>query len=223
MKLRVNLLKDGETRYQGPVSIRFLARAGGGTIIAVVLLVVAIAIQRQIILRRNLKWSQGEWERIGPRYEEIKKKQSLLANYKDLLDELQQWGYTNTHWNEMLLELQKNVPDAVQVGKLQIDGSWTFIKPPAPPPKPGSTEPPRELPPIPARQIRLVLSGRVTGELADEVIVQFTKNLEKAHGFDALFDSIKLQRLFRDTADPTKGSMRLFEIEGQSEPRKMQP
>ncbi|MFH0908877.1 MAG: hypothetical protein V1929_08950 [bacterium] len=222
MKLRVNLLKDGEARYQGPVSLRFLARVGGGTIIASLLLVVAIAVQRQIMLSRNLKWSQAEWARIGPRYEEIKKKQALLANYKDLLEELQQWGYTNTHWNEMLLELQKNVPDSVQLNRLQVDGSWTFIKPPTPPQKAGSTEPRRELPAIPGRQIKLAIAGRVTGDLADEVVVRFTKNLEKARGFDALFDTMKLQRLFRDASDPTKTAARQFEIEGQSESRKLQ-
>ncbi len=223
MKLRVNLLKDGETRYQGPVSIRFLARAGGGTIIAMVVLVVGIALQQQIMLKRNLKWSQAEWERIGPRYEEVKKKQSLLANYKDLLDELQLWGYTNTDWHEMLLELQKNVPESVQLSRLQVDGSWTFIKPPPVPPKEGSTAPPREMPAIPARQITLTVAGKVTGELADEVVVRFTKSLEKARGFDTLFDTMKLQRLFRDSGDPSKTDVRQFEIEGKSMERKLQP
>lgn len=220
MKLRVNLLKEGETRYQGPVSIRFLARAGGGTIIAIVLLVVGIAIQRQIMLTRNLKWSQSEWERIGPRYEDIKKKQSLLTNYKSLLEELQQWGYTNTAWHVMLLELQKDVPESVQLSRLQIDGSWTFIKPPAAPPKEGSTAPPRELPSAPARLIKLTVAGKVSGELADEVVVRFTKSLEKSKGFDTLFDTMKLQRLFRDSSDP---AIRQFEIEGQSKERKLQP
>ena len=220
MKLRVNLLKEGETRYQGPVSIRFLARAGGGTIIAIVLLVVGIAVQRQIMLTRNLKWSQAEWERIGPRYDEIKKKQALLANYKNLLEELQQWGYTNTDWHLMLLELQKDVPESVQLSRLQIDGSWTFIKPPAAPPKEGSTAPPREMPSAPARLIRLTIAGKVTGELADEVVVRFTKSLEKSKGFDTLFDTMKLQRLFRDSSDAAN---RQFEIEGQSKERKLLP
>lgn len=222
MKLRVNLLKEGETRYQGPVSLRFLVRAGGGTIIAIIVLVVGIAIQRQVMLTRNLKWSQAEWQRIGPRYEEIKKKQTLLTNYKGLLEELQQWGYTNTSWHEMLLELQKNVPESVQLSRLQVDGAWTFIKPPAVPPKEGSTAPPRELPSTPARQITLTVAGKVTGELADEVVVRFTKSLEKSPGFDTLFDTMKLQRLFRDSGDAKRTDVRQFEIEGQSKARKLQ-
>ncbi|HEY8241056.1 MAG TPA: hypothetical protein VIH35_06400 [Kiritimatiellia bacterium] len=221
MKLRVNLLKDGETRYQGPVSLRFMIRAGGGTIIAIIVLFVVIAVQRQLLLRHNMKWSEGEWTRLGPRYDEIKKKQDMLLNYKGLLEELQQWGYTNASWHEMLIEVGQIVPPSIQLTKLNVHSTWTFIKPPAPPVKPGSTEPARVMLEIPVRNIKININGRVTGDLADEVVVQFTRNLDNAKGFDELFESLKLQKLYKDN-DSTKTASRQFEIEGDSKPKRMQ-
>jgi hypothetical protein len=231
MKLRVDLLKDTERRYQGPVSMRFMIRAGGVTLALVLFVFGGLAIQRQVMLRYRLKSATEEWARLGPRYEEITKRQAVVSSYKGLLDELNGWGMTNSHWYDMLLELQKTVPPNVQLSKLNVDGGWEFIKPEKkkePPKKEGAKleEKPAAKEVIvqvtPARSIRLSIGGRVQGELADEIVVQFTKSLEKSKGFDTYFDTMELEKLFRVEEGGRESSgiaWRQFEIQGLSKAR----
>jgi hypothetical protein len=243
MKLRVNLLKDAEKRYQGPVSIRFLLRTGGIGVGALLLIYAVLAIQGQYMLRRNLKAAQEEWTRIGPRYEEITKRQAVLNSYKTLLDELNQWGATNAdaQLHRMLLQLQKQIPPSVQLLKVDVSSDWVFVKPepPKPPPKPAKGEKkPKEKPKegekkpekpvvkdlgaVPGREVRLLIAGRVTGELADEVVVQFTKTLHNSPGYAIMFDTMELQKLYReDTSRTGGGNWRQFEILGTAKPRMM--
>ena len=48
MSLRVDLLKESERRYQGPVSLRFAVATAGLTVGAILLLAGAILFYRQI-------------------------------------------------------------------------------------------------------------------------------------------------------------------------------
>lgn len=236
MNLRVNLLKEAEQRYQGPVSIRFLLRTGGIGLGVLLLIFVALSMHGQFMLKRNLKAAKEEWVRLGPRYDEITKRQALLANYKGLLDELNAWGPTNAHMHEMLLELQKTVPESVQLLQLNIGADWVFIKPEQPkakPPPPKGEHPDpkakKEKPPPkvalaaqPGRQAQLRITGRVEGELADEIVVQFMKALHKAPGFSTTIDSMELQRLYKDDSNRGGGgNWRQFEIQGTAKPRMM--
>lgn len=89
-------------------------------------------------------------------------------------------------------------------------------------PKEGGEEKPaaRESIAVPSRTIRLGIYGSVQGELADEIVVQFTKNLQKTKGFDIYFDTMELEKLYRvDLGREDGGNWRQFEIQGLSKPR----
>jgi hypothetical protein len=237
MKLRVNLLKSSERRYQGPVSLRFLIRVGGISVVVLALLFGIMAIQRQFMLSHRLKSAKEEWSRLGPRYEEITKRQVVVGNYKALLDELGKWGMTNGNWHEMLLEMQKIVPANVQVQRMTVDTTWEFIKPEKKKKEEKKEEKkkeehkeeakkeeikaaPKDILATPARSIRLAINGSIKGDLADEIIVQFTRNLQKAPGFDVYFDTMELEKLYRaESAREAGGDWRQFEIQGISKPR----
>ena len=230
MNLRVNLLREEELRYQGPVSRRFVIRATASTVGVVVFILLAALIHRQISLYQGMRWARSEWTRLEARYEAVKKMQAELSAHQGLMGELQQWNQTRQSWGTVLESLQAIVPDSVQLTRLTVRTDWEFVRPPAPAPKPApegevakAEEPPKEpvqLPAQPARRITVNMSGRASGDSADEVVGQFNQMLNRGAGFQNLFQSVKLQRMLKD-ASHSDEAVYLFEIEAVGQQRKM--
>jgi hypothetical protein len=225
MSLRVDLLRDSERRYQGPVSVRFAVATAGLTVGAILFLAGAILVYRQISLSSDLKWARREWEKIKPRHEEILRTEKEVAADQAFLTELDAWAQTRINWNEVLGEFQKTVPSNVQLTRLEVRGDWEFLKAASPPPAESEAEDAKkkpEPPPIPMRMFKMEVGGRASGQLADEDVVRFANEIKTSEGLKHLFDSVKLQHLTK--AAPTPGTQeadRVFEIEGIVGSRKM--
>lgn len=220
MKLRVNLLRPEEQRYQGPVSLRFALLIGAATFGAIALLVLAVGLHAFFSVRGDLRAAREAWQTLEPRFNTITALQKAESENRMLLAELDRWGKLRTPWTGLLQELQRITPASLQLTRLVVRSEWVFVKPPAAVTSDGKEIP---LPAIPARKIYLSLEGRAAGELADEVVVTFVRTLRQSQGFEKLFESVKLQRLVRATAGGTERQTdRLFLIEGEFLTRKLE-
>lgn len=219
MSLRVNLLKEAEYRYQGPVSLRFAILISGSLVAAILLLVGVVAVQRYFSLRNSLRLAQKEWENIEDRYTDITEKQKELNGNQALLTELGKWARNRPVWGSILPEFQRMVPETVQLTRLGVRSDWIFLKAPAPVVKEGEEQ--KEQPMIPARKFSLMTEGLAQGELADETVVQFVRTMRENAVFTPYFESIKLQRLQRDSSQAGREN-RQFEIQGEFALRKLE-
>lgn len=224
--LRVNLLKESEYRYQGPVSMRFVMLICGSLLGAVVLLLAAVSIQQSLALRSNLRLAKQEWESIEARYNSVVEKQKELATHLSLLRELQTWHTNRPEWSRLLPALQDIAPESVQLTRLGMRSDWVYLKPPAPPEgaKSGDENKEAKNPPlIPARKTTISAEGRARGELADETVVQFVRTWRDNAAFKPYFESVRLQRLQRESDRGSGGGDdRLFEIQGEFALRKLE-
>jgi hypothetical protein len=217
MKLRVNLLRDHEARYQGPVSLRFALIAGGSTIGTILLILIMVAVHRHISTGHSLAFARSEWQRIEPQFKAVQKKQQQLRERQALRAELELWHSTRVDWHVALRQLQAIVPPTVQLTRMNLAGTWDFVVAPAPPDNPD-----KKSPPVPARRFAVNLSGSAAGEMADETVVQFTRVIRDTVGLRGIFDTVRLQRMSREAGGDDQAGDRVFEIEITSPPRKLQ-
>ncbi len=220
MKLRVDLLRAEERRYQGPVSTRFAIRIGAITLGVVSALLLLVALHAFLSVRSELRATRGNWQQIEQRFNEVQALQRASGEQQALLKELDRWSALRAPWSALLPELSQIVPASMQLTRLGIRSEWSFVKAPAPTTSDGKEIP---LPPMPTRRVYLSLEGRASGDLADEVVVGFVRTLRESPGYAPLFESVKLQRLVRETVSaPGRTPDRLFMIEGEFLPRKFE-
>lgn len=218
MKLRVNLLRDNEARYQGPVSLRFAMVAGGSTAAIILLILIGIAVHRHVSTSHSLAFARDQWQRLEPEFKVVQSKQKQLRDRQALQAELGLWTSTRVNWYRVLRDLQAIVPPSVQLRQLNVSGTWDFIA--AEKPADGSD---RKDPPTPARRFTLSIAGNASGELADETVVQFTRSLRDAQGLHPVFETVRLQRMSRAAGGGEEQQTdRAFEIEALSAVRKLQ-
>jgi hypothetical protein len=221
MSLRINLLKENEYRYQGPVSLRFTILVSSALVGLILLVVLGLAAQRSMALRRNLRDARAEWTRIEPQFNKVSDLQKSLGANDALIGELALWSKTRPSWSKLLPALQQVVPESVQFTRLNARSEWQFLKPPAPPAGSGaeagakSKAQATELPNIPARKAFVSVEGRARGDLADETVVQLVRTWREADEYRPLFESVKLQRLLRENVQGKEQPDRLFEIQGE--------
>jgi hypothetical protein len=228
MSLRVNLLRESELRYQGPISLRFAVTVVGLAFGFLLLLTLTFAVYRQIAVSRDLKWCNAEWQKMEEHFKEIQKKEQDLASDQGLLKELDGWSEVRIEWRGVLESLQTVVPANVQLTRINMRGDWDFVKQPAPAAaatplsEDGQPIRPKELPAIPTRLFKMDIGGRASGQLADEDVVRFANAIKTQEELRKLFESVKLQHLTREQqAGAGEDADRVFEIEGVFTPRKM--
>lgn len=227
MSLRVNLLRQEEYRYQGPVSLRLVMVLCGSLLGAGALLFIAFAMQNYFSLRSNMNSAQSEWQAIETRYNAVTTEQKNLLANQALIGELNLWTKTRPSWSSLLPSLQQIVPASVQLTRFAVRSEWQYIKPlpPATSAQPEGTPPPapREIPSIPARKSFISTEGRARGELADETVVQFVRTLREEAVYQPLLESVKLQRLMREVGQNEGAEAdRIFEIQGEFFMRKLE-
>ena len=224
MKVRINLLNESELRYQGATSRSFLVKIGVGTVVSVVLLSGILFWARQSRFQHELTTSQAQWKKIEPVYKEVLHMQQETALNRVLSAELAGWQKVRIEWHTPCRELQQLVPPTIQLKHLAMRCTVETKQQEAPPPA-GPDEKPK--PPPPPKEIRrffLNLEGRASGNLAEDVVVQFVRTMRLAPSFQPFLESIKLQSLQRDTvagdtAKTTEQADRVFAIEAMSFPR----
>ena len=230
MSVRVNMLVEGEARYQGPVSRTFIFLVSGSVLGLLILVIFGVTLVRSHEQSKELTWARGEWQKAEPRFKLFTEKQAELTQYRNLEKELDQWNRVRLSWGTLLLELQTIVPSDVQLSRLSARADWSFQKPAAaPPPAEGEVPPPegekpKVKPPVPVLKPELALEGRSAGEMTDEVVVQFVRTFRDAPFHSPLFESVRLQRLQMDSssAGGSEEVYRVFQIEGRFLERKLE-
>ncbi len=224
MSLRVNLLKEEEYRYQGPVSLRFALLASGGLILAILLLAGATLLQRRLSLKHSINEAQEEWTRIEGRYGQVTAKQKLLNNNNALLNELKPWADSRPNWSLLLPALQRRVPASAQLTRLSIRSDWIFLKPEIPPTPDSATKATATPPPpaTPARKFTITAEGRILGERSEDVVLAFVKELRDDPAFSPYVQSMNLMR-FQRASEQDSGDARDFTVSGEFNLRKLQP
>ena len=221
MSLRVDLMRESEYRYQGPVSRKFATLSVGGVVLAALLLWLAIMIQHGAALNRERAQLEGEWNNIEPRFKAIKQKRVGLVACQGMMKELKPWSDTRVDWAGRLDELNKMVPPSIQITHLSMRAEWVIIKLPAPPVE-DPNAPAKPAPPaIPARRFYLSISGRAAGDAGGDDAVQMVNRLKNSGGYGSVFEIVKLQHLLRDT-QPNDIADRSFSIEGLAAPRRLE-
>lgn len=139
--------------------------------------------------------------------------QDLTAN-RSLVEELGAWEHSRVLWSEALMDLQKVVPEAVQLSRFTIAGGFTVI----------TGEKWENVDPVPARVFDMRINGQISGDFADAVVIQFLRDLKGAPGLEDIIKAVELQRgLQRQGNRGGEGETRwVFAIEVEGKERKME-
>lgn len=119
MSLQVNLLKKTERRYQGIVSMKVMVFCSVSVLAGVTILVFSLAGISKVTLSTNLDRARREWERLEPQAAAVRRVQAAAAaNRKslDVLDARIRGEQVLIH--AVLLELQRNIPDRMELENL---------------------------------------------------------------------------------------------------------
>ena len=221
MSLRVNLLKEDEYRYQGPVSIKFAGLAVAGLATGLMLLVLGFMIQREISLRKSVRQLESDWASLEPRYKEARQKRVNFASWQGMQQELKPWVETRVDWGERLEEMGNMVPPSIQLTRYYVHSDWEIIKPPPVPATENAEKVAKPQPAVPLRRFFISISGRAVGDAGGDDAVEMIRMLKSSAGYGAVFETIKLQHLLRDTQMGDLAD-RTFSIEGVGLPRKLE-
>jgi hypothetical protein len=216
MTVRVNLLKPSEFRRQGAVSGPFILRVSVGSILAFITLFSLLGAIQYRIAHQDLLACREIWRLREPLYNQIQAMKEDLATEKKLQQELKGWAASRLEWLDPLIELQQIVPASLQLKHLSVRGE-TEIRQAAPPPEmteEGGTALAAAPPSIiPTRRFYLNLDGRATGRMAEDVVVQFVREIGRADLLKSFLESVKLQSLQRDSSQAGDQAGRVFAIE----------
>jgi hypothetical protein len=227
MSLRIDLMREDEHRYQGPVSRKFIGVAIGAFLGAILLLVLGLILQRNASTRRELAQAENDWSTLGPRYAEARVKRASFSMCQSYQAELKQWADTRMDWAARLDELQTLIPDSIQLTRIGVRCEWSVIKAPAATvaasEKAEGAEKKPAPPPdgVPARRYQLSISGRAAGESGGDLALGIVTKLKLVPGYGTNFETIKLQNVLRDSVANDQAD-RSFSIEGVTTPRKLE-
>ena len=223
MSIRVNLLKPDEARRQGLVGVKFMIHVSIATACSILLIVGGLSFIRYETGKNDLAAARNIWEIREPMYKKVLKMKEDLATEKKFQQELRGWQASRIEWKPLLIELRKICPPTVQLRRLGIRGDL-FIKQ-KPVVKAVDGELPRAAAPslgLAMRWYTITIDGKASGDMAEDVVVQFVRTF----GSDALFKPIfesppKLNSLQRDTSQGGEQPNRIFTIEGSTQKREM--
>jgi hypothetical protein len=202
MNLKLDLLRDAERRFQGPVSVRFAVRmalAAVGTVVALVLIVVG---RGYFATHRSVAEARVAWEKISPHYKDALARQKDLNALQGLDRWLTNWHSARLNTSGLLYDLQDLVPTNIQLTRLTLVSDFDTRAESA------TARAAKTNAPIVRVRSSLTMEGKASGERAEESANGFVADLEKQPRFGPLLDSVKLQRLDRD---PATGD-RVFEV-----------
>jgi type II secretory pathway component PulJ len=218
MNLRINLIHEDELRYAGALSPVFILRISALALLALLALGIVLVLFHMGSVKQNLKQLETRYDDLKPVYEQVRTMQQHLAENKKILEELGGWRASRVEWSQSLMDLQAIVPPSVQLMNMRVQGSIIMVgaekKGPGGKKKPGT----------PARRFKMDISGKVVGGQAEEVVVQFIRTLRSPDKFQPELDSVKLQRLQKESSRGSRSpdeTQFLFGIEALSTPRKM--
>jgi len=231
MSLRINFMHSSEMRHSGAVRRSFLIRIAAVAAVCVVALLLLFMMFEARSTGRELEKLQASFKEVEQTYNELKVVQENLAFNSQVTDELDTWMSSRIIWNESLMDIQALVPPEVRFDAIEISSMLSLLEQkgaaapaaaPAEGEEPEAAAPAKAPPaPVPIRTYRIYFAGNVMHESANRVIVGFVEGLRRGDRLGPLFQSVKLQRMDKNTEQGAGENEHLFAVEAVSHARKM--
>lgn len=196
---RVNLLKKSERRYQGAVSRKFMLISIVVTPILMIAVISGVKLIQYGGIRANLRSSREIWERLEPRLAVALEQQGGLKTNREALTLFNAWQDSKSPMEELLLDIQKVIPENVQLKRISIRNDVTSSL--------YQNEEDLQL------DYRLVLHGVSQGDQAEDAVIRLRRELLSQGRFATIFDSVKLTSM-RKSMSKDGENMREFSLEG---------
>lgn len=195
--IRVNLIKPTELRYQGAVSMRFIIIVCIAVPLALTLLVSGIKGIRTAQLSADLKNAKDQWQQIEQKYNTAKTEMPRYEKMESLYEDLKEWRPGNAQLSAILLNLQKTVPENIQLVFMDYG---LILK------KEGETE------------CFLTIDGRSTGKSAEAAttVTRWQQILLEESGFDAIIPVLALSQMPKIGETDDGRIIRQFKLSGQA-------
>ena len=117
------------------------------------------------------------------------------------------------------MDVQALVPGEIRFTAFEVSSTLSMLDQKAPTAPEGAAS--KKPAPVPVRAYRLYVSGIVAHELANRVVVAFVEHLRREDRLGPLFQSVKLQRMEKNTEQGALASEHFFAVEALSHPRMM--
>ena len=180
MNLQINLLKKGERRYQGIVSMKVMVMGAIAVFGGILLLFFVLAGIAKVTVLANLERTRREWTRKMPVSSVIGMQTSAAAANRRTSASLDEWSErTGAPLYKIMRELQSSVPTSVQLSRVYAE----IIEE-------GSSGQP---------ECVLQLSGWTVGEGGEMLAVEFKRNLNNSKELRSFCDEVRLISSRRET------------------------
>jgi len=213
MSLRINLLEEDELRHAGLLGEAFLIRILIISVVVVAGLGLAFMLLHVSSIRREMESSKQLYMQKDPLYQDVRAMQDDVADNKSIQAELKGWRTSRPDWGGILMHIQSLVPGSIQLERLSVRGE--IIQPRA------SKKLIKKKKEEPYRSYRITMDGISQGSLADELVIQFVRDLKEAPGLAAFFETVNLKRIEKERQggrDAVDLQRRTFAIEAVSKP-----
>ena len=180
MNMQINLLKKGERRYQGIVSMKVMVMGAIAVFGGILLLFFVLAGIAKVTVLANLERTRREWTRKMPVSSVIGMQTSAAAANRRTSASLDEWSErTGAPLYKIMRELQSSVPTSVQLSRVYAE----IIEE-------GSSGQP---------ECVLQLSGWTVGEGGEMLAVEFKRNLNNSKELRSFCDEVRLISSRRET------------------------
>jgi len=208
MSMRIDLLKNSEKRYQGPVSGRFIGFLSIFSLLATVLLIASYVLFSMYLRKGQLEWARDSWDFLEPRYKNLIEIRKSTAEIENLLEELKGWSNSSLPASDLLSEFQLINPDTIQFLRLNLRDS---IREPKGAPPEGEK--------VAAYRIcRLSISGLSHGNQSESAVIDLIADLRQIADTNTFFNTVTLNAMQKEEVSATTRS---FSISAEGSSREM--
>ncbi len=202
MNLQLNLILESEKRSGSNISRKFIIRIAAISVPVIILGIMLPLFFASRQAQQNLAAAKDEKNQLNAVHVVVVESQNKLASYERLLREVDGWRKSRMDWYEMLTELQMLTPSNVQFTRLMINEGI------------------KEVDSVPARDLLLMMKGKIAGRNPREDIQRFNRGIRESHILSDLMSNVDI-RLLGASGDPGENDVWLFDATCSFNPRKM--
>jgi hypothetical protein len=203
MNLRVDLILESEQRSGSIINLKSIMRVASIVIPGIIIATICFAGLNSMKLKNKLKNLEQEMEVQGPRQQASIKLRNQLNRNISILEELEGWEAAHMNWRDVLLDIQKEIPDQIQLTALSIDQVLQHVKK------------------VPARVFKLTLKGKAKGAFSEDNIIKLSDSLKTAKQFSEIIKKVDVWADIDNSKDADKND-RIFKIDCDLKPRKFE-
>ena len=201
--LRVDLILESERRSTSPVSLRFLLRAAAMAALVIIALLGVFFLVKVKTTQMRKSNLTAEWARIEPRLKDVRELQRGVDRNQEILGEVQGWNRARIPWHQHLADLQKIVPETIQIASLRVSDQLLMIGKSA------------------ALAYNVRLEGRAEGRNPREDVDTLLRLVKNGEGFSGMVEGASVEEgSFR--VAPDAKDHRLFAIAVKYKARSLQ-